>query len=71
VIRQPVDSSNLRSVGYDPTEELLEIEFQHGGVYLYSRVPKETYEGLMQASSHGRYFRDWILDMFPYRKLRR
>jgi KTSC domain len=31
--RQPVSSSNLKSVGYDPRSRTLEIEFHNGGVY--------------------------------------
>lgn len=30
--RQSVESSNLASVGYDVENEILEIEFNHGGV---------------------------------------
>jgi len=54
--RKAVESSNLASVGYDEHEEILEIEFQHGGVYQYFDVPKKVYEELMNADSHGIYF---------------
>ncbi|WP_262245436.1 KTSC domain-containing protein [Parapedobacter soli] len=54
--RQPVYSSNLASVGYDPENEILEIEFNHGGVYQYYSVPESVYHGLMGAGSHGQYF---------------
>jgi hypothetical protein len=54
--RTPVSSSNLASVGYDPENMILEIEFQHGGVYQYLNVPESKYEGLMKADSHGKYF---------------
>lgn len=54
--RQAVDSSNLASVGYDAENQILEIEFNHGGVYQYYNVPKSIYGGLMNASSHGQYF---------------
>lgn len=54
--RVPVTSSNLRSVGYAPASQTLEIEFDHGGVYQYSGVPQAEYDGLMSASSHGSYF---------------
>jgi hypothetical protein len=40
--RKAVESSNLASVGYDEHEEILEIEFQHGGVYQYFDVPKKV-----------------------------
>ncbi|MEZ4817538.1 MAG: KTSC domain-containing protein [Flavobacteriaceae bacterium] len=54
--RQSVESSNLASIGYDAYNEILEIEFNHGGVYQYFDVPENVYEELMNASSHGQYF---------------
>lgn len=54
--RQSVESSNLASVGYDAENEILEVEFKHGGVYQYFDVPENVYEELMNASSHGQYF---------------
>ena len=54
--RQSVESSNLASIGYDAENEILEIEFNHGGVYQYFDVPKNVYEELMNADSQGQYF---------------
>lgn len=54
--RIAVSSSNLASVGYDPANQLLEVEFLHGGIYQYSGVPSSVYDGLMAADSHGSYF---------------
>lgn len=54
--RQPVTSSNLASIGYDAENEILEVEFNHGGVYQYFGVPENVYEELMNADSHGQYF---------------
>lgn len=54
--RQNVESSNLASIGYDAKNEILEIEFNHGGIYQYSDVPVNVYDELMNASSHGQYF---------------
>lgn len=67
--RQPVSSSNLRSVGYDASSETLEIEFHSGGTYQYSQVPASIYQGLMQAESHGRYFHAHIKDVYAYRRV--
>jgi hypothetical protein len=54
--RQFVESSNLASVGYDAVNQILEIQFKNGGIYQYYNVPNSTYNGLMNASSHGTYF---------------
>lgn len=68
--REPVNSSNLASVGYDSEDNILEVEFHHGGVYQYSNVPSEVYEGLMSAESHGKYFDVKVKKAgYPYRKI--
>ena len=67
--RISVESSNLRSVGYDESTETLEIEFSHGGVYQYFGVPKEVYEGLMSASSHGKYHAKYIKKRYSYQRV--
>ncbi len=66
--RKPVNSSNLASVGYEEENEILEIEFNHGGVYQYLDVPKEEYEALMDADSLGSYFFHNIRDGYEYSK---
>ena len=45
--RTPVSSSNLASVGYDPENRILEIEFHGGSIYQYFSVPESKYEGLI------------------------
>lgn len=69
--RQHVNSSNLKSVGYDPATRTLEIEFLNSGLYQYSGVPESVYKELMSASSHGQYFDNHIKKgVYPYRKIR-
>ena len=53
--RTPVVSSNIRSVGYDPSSLTLEVEFSHGGIYHYLNVPERLHLGLMNAPSKGKY----------------
>lgn len=67
--RERVDSSNLASVGYDEENEILEIEFNHGGVYQYFDVPKDEHEALMNADSLGSYFFYNIRDAYEYSKI--
>ena len=64
-----INSSNLLSVGYNEGEQVLEIEFRDGSIYQYSGVSTETYEGLMSAVSHGKYFDQNIKDIYPYSKI--
>ncbi|EFW91921.1 hypothetical protein ZOD2009_10600 [Haladaptatus paucihalophilus DX253] len=68
--RTPVDSTSLASVGYDPEEETLEIEFHSGGVYRYADVPQSVYQELLSARSHGSYFHENIRGAYDYRRIR-
>jgi hypothetical protein len=54
--RQPVTSSNLASIGYDPATETLEVEFKNGLVYQYYNVPQIIFDQLHQAASVGTFF---------------
>lgn len=68
--REPVSSSNLRSVGYDPTSDTLEIEFNSGGVYQYLGVPAHVHDFLLRSGSLGSYFASQIRDVYPCAKVR-
>ncbi len=68
--RQHITSSSLESVGYDEDSQTLEIEFKKGTVYEYLSVPSATHNGLMNADSHGKYFRKYILEKFTTVKIR-
>lgn len=68
--RERVDSSNLASVGYDEATSVLEIEFNHGGIYQYFDVPQQTYEELMGAESHGKYFSRHIKNVYEFGKVK-
>lgn len=67
--RQPIESSNLASIGYDAKNEILEVEFKHGVVYQYFDVPEHVYEELINADSHGVYFSRNIKYDYEYQKL--
>ena len=69
--RQAVESSNLASIGYDSENEILEIEFNHGGVYQYFDVPQNVYDELINADSHGKYFAAYIRNSYDYKSSRR
>jgi hypothetical protein len=69
MLRAPVDSQALRSVGYDPGRRILEIEFTSGLVYEYADVPPEVHGQLMVAESLGQYFNARIRDCYRYRRL--
>ena len=66
----PVNSSNLKAVGSNESTGTLEIEFYGGRVYQYSGVSKSTYDQLMAAESHGRFFHRFIKDRYPTIRIR-
>jgi hypothetical protein len=61
-----VNSSLIRSVGYNAVSQILEIEFQSGAVYQYQNVPKIEYDELMRADSHDSYFNQEIKGAYLY-----
>tara|TARA_R100000664_G_scaffold19812_1_gene28988 strand:+ start:730 stop:942 length:213 start_codon:yes stop_codon:yes gene_type:complete len=54
--RDEVDSSMIKSLGYDAVESVLEVEFVRGGIYQYSDVPPDVYVNVMGADSVGKAF---------------
>lgn len=53
--RAPISSNGIRSVGYDPDSEIMEIEYADGVVYRYLMVPQFTYRALMAAPDPGAF----------------
>ncbi len=70
MIRQPVSSSNIKSVGYDLDSTLLEIEFHDGSIYQYSNVPQSVHTALMASASLGSFLHKNIRGKYSYRKVR-
>ncbi len=68
--RTVVASSNVRSVGYDPSSMTLEVEFHDGGVYQYRSVPGSVHAGLMGAASKGTYLASHIKGRYPFKQVR-
>jgi len=67
--REYVRSSNLKSIGYEEENQILEIEFNHGGVYRYYGIPSNVHDALMSASSKGSYFSSYIKNVYRTQKL--
>ena len=68
--RTPVNSSNIRSIGYDPQLTTLEVEFTSGDIYQYFNVPEYLYQQFLNASSHGQFLNDNIRYNYRYQKVR-
>lgn len=66
--RRAVSSSCVQSVGYAARSSTLEIKFVNGGVYQYSQVPQDIYQGLMGAQSIGKTFQATVKNRYDYQK---
>lgn len=69
MLRDPVSSSNIASIGYDPGSETLEIEFTNGSIYQYFNVPAGLHEQLMAAPSKGQSLNTYIRNAYPYSRV--
>jgi len=59
--RQPVQSSNLKSVGYDPATKKMQVEFSGSGqVYEYDGIEPHEHQQLVGAASVGSHFSQHI-----------
>ena len=67
--REPVVSSTVLSIGYEPSSETLEVEFQRGGVYQYYNVPEPVYQTFMASDSKGAFLQANIRNAFPYSRV--
>jgi len=66
--RKRVNSSKIRSVGYDERAQTLETEFGNGEVLQYLRVSHETHRRLMAAPNPAAYFEDNIAEDYTSRR---
>lgn len=70
IIRSSVESSNIKSIGYDSKKLMLHVEFNNGSIYQYNDVPKEIYDKMLSSSSVGMYLYKNIKNSFSYLKIR-
>jgi hypothetical protein len=61
-----VESATLAAIGYDDACCILQLKFRNDAVYSYFGVPGSVYQGLVAASSKGRYFNAAIRGHFPH-----
>lgn len=63
--RKRVVSAAVRTVGYDKSRAVLQVEVIDGSVYDYVGVPPEEYEAFMNAASKGQYYNRVIKLHYP------
>lgn len=67
--RKRVNSSRIRSVGYDERNQVLEVELSNGDVYQYTRVSPEIHRRFMAAPNPTSYFDDKIAEEYTARRV--
>lgn len=68
--RMRVKSGSIRAIGYDESEQILEIELRHGGIYQYFGVSKKIYDGLMRSPpAYGTYHARYIKNRYRHKKI--
>jgi len=67
--RKRVNSSRIRSVGYDERNQLLEVELSNGTVYQYSKVSPEVHRRFMAAPNPTSYYDDQIAEEYTPRRV--
>lgn len=67
--REPVNSSNLKSVGYDKDTKTLQVEFHTGAVHEYANVPLDKHAQMMKAKSVGGYFHTHIRNFYDGKRI--
>lgn len=64
-------AGNLRSVGYDESRRVLEVELANGEILEHPGVGKEIARRLMASGAAWSFYRDNIEEEFPARRVGR
>jgi len=65
--RIPVESSSIKSAGYEIKSNMLEVEFTSGAIYQYHDVPKRVYDELIEQK--GKYLAANIKGIYKFSKV--
>lgn len=67
--RKRVNSSKIRSIGYDEKTQTLEVELSNGQVWQYPKVYPEVYRRFMAAPNPTSFFEDRIAEDYTGRRV--
>lgn len=67
--RKRVNSSKVRSVGYDEKTRVLEVEMSTGQVFQYGGVYPEVYRRFMAAPNATAFFDDKIAEEYSAKRV--
>lgn len=64
-----VQSSSIKTVGYDKESGDMHVNFHDTGRYVYHGVPLDVYQGFMMSSSKGNFLHANVKNRFAFTKL--
>jgi hypothetical protein len=67
MIRTPVKSSNISSIGW--LADTLEVEFSSGQIYQYNGVPRAKFDELLAAESAGKFLNEHIKGTYAFARV--
>lgn len=67
--RTESQSSNVRTIEYEPETSKMTVEFRSGGRYEYAGVPEVAHDTFAGAQSHGKHFHAHIRGRYPTTKV--
>lgn len=70
IVMYSVNSSNIESVGWKDNK--LYVKFLNGGIYEYSNITPDLWEGMKHADSKGSWLHWWLKinsDAYPYKTI--
>ena len=68
--RKKVSSSQIRSIGYDSSARILEVEMSDGTIWQYSGVSSEVHRRLLAAPTIASYYHDNVEEEYSRKRVR-
>ena len=66
---RPVNSSNVKEVGYKRDDNTLRVKFKSGASYDYFHVPEKLHRQMMGSQSKGKFLNENIKKNYVYAKV--
>ena len=60
IFMQPVDSTNVAFIGYDPAARELRVRFHNGSLYAHYGIEAQVWHNFRTADSCGRFYNEHI-----------
>lgn len=69
ITRTPVESTNIKSIGYSALRQVLAVEFQSGDIFHYHPFPEEQHDQLCTSESLGKFYHRNIKGKYAAQKM--